>query len=192
MCPEKRVMVSGLVMNGTAAAREWETSTIKELLLAPVAQPAIMLGKVLAGFVAMLLLGVLTFALSAALGWTRPTGIYWVISVGVMALITFLGTGLGVALGSTFRRIQLVSLLSLLLAFYLFFLAGRIGVLAFEPNWLQQIAAYSPLTYGVHALQQTVLYSASNQLGRDIVVLSVSSLVALGLGSLATRRGIAG
>lgn len=81
--------------------------------------------------------------------------------------------------------------LSVIVAFYLYFLAGGIGVLAFEPTWLQNIAAYSPLTYGVHALQQAVFYSASDQLGRDVLVLGLSALAALLLGVVAMRRSIA-
>ena len=44
---------------------------------------------------------------------------------------------------------------------------------------------------GVHALEQAIFYSASDQLGRDVIVLSICALVALGLGVLAMRRGIA-
>jgi hypothetical protein len=40
-------------------------------------------------------------------------------------------------------------------------------------------------------LQQAVFYSSSDQLGRDVLVLSLSALVALGLGVLAMRRRIA-
>jgi ABC-type multidrug transport system permease subunit len=96
-----------------------------------------------------------------------------------------------VAVGAALQRIQPVTMFSILVSFYLFFLAGGIGVLAFEPTWLQNIAAFSPLTYGVHALQQAVFYSSSDQLGRDVLVLSLSALAALGLGVLAMRRRIA-
>jgi ABC-2 type transport system permease protein len=80
---------------------------------------------------------------------------------------------------------------SVLVAFYLFFLAGGIGVLAFDPSWLQHIAAYNPLAYGVHALSLAVFYSSSDLLGRDVLVLSVSAVVAIGLGVFSLRRGIA-
>jgi ABC-2 type transport system permease protein len=66
-----------------------------------------------------------------------------------------------------------------------------VGVLAFEPTWLQNIAAYVPLTYGIHALEQAVFYSSSDLFGRDVLVLSLTVLAALGLGVLSMRRGIA-
>src|SRR5215471_1142154 len=185
------LMVSGLLNSSTAAAREWERRTIKELLLAPVARSAIIIGKVLAGFIATLLLGFLVFGLSAALDWTRPAGWQWVPSLLVLALIALLGTGLGVAFGAAVQRMQAAIPFSTLVAFYLFFLAGGIGILAFEPSWLQTIAAYNPLAYGVHALSLAVFYSSSALLGRDVLVLGLSALVAIGLGVFFLRRGIA-
>jgi ABC-2 type transport system permease protein len=185
------LMTNGLVTSGIAAAREWESRTVKEMLLAPVPRPAIIVGKVLAGFTATFLLGVLLLLIGAALDWTRPEGLYWATSLLVIALVALLGTGLGVAIGATFQRIQPVSAFSTLGAFYLFFLAGGIGVLAFDPLWLQQIASYDPLAYGVHALSMAVFYSSSDLLGRDVLALGLSALAALGLGFAAMRRQIA-
>jgi ABC-2 type transport system permease protein len=161
------------------------------MLLSPVARSAIIIGKVLAGFIATLFLGLLVFGLCAALDWTRPAGFHWVTSLLVLALVALLGTGLGVAFGAAVQRLRAVAPFSILVAFYLFFLAGGIGVLAFDPSWLQNIAAYNPLAYGVHALSQAVFYSSSDLLGRDVLVLSLSALVAVVLGVLAIRRGIA-
>jgi ABC-2 type transport system permease protein len=186
------LMSNGLVTSGIASAREWETHRIKEVLLAPVARSAIIIGKVLAGFTSTLLLGVLLFSLGAVLDWTRPEGIYWLTSLLIMALIALLSTGLGVALGTALPRIQPVTSLSIIVAFYLFFLSGGIGVLAFEPTWLQNIAAASPLTYGVHALQQSVFYSSSDLFGRDVLVLCLSAAFAVGLGVVAMRWRIVG
>jgi ABC-2 type transport system permease protein len=106
----------------------------------------------------------------------------------MLALIALFSTRLGVALGAALQRIQPIAFLSVLVAFYLFLLSGGIGALAFEPTWLQNIAAYNPLAYGVHALQMAVFYDSSDQLGRDVVVLSLSSLAALGPGIAAMHR----
>jgi ABC-type multidrug transport system permease subunit len=185
------LLVNGLINSSSATAREWETRTIKELLLAPVARSAIITGKVLAGFIATMLLGLLVFGLSAALDWTRPAGWQWMTSLGVLALVALLGTGLGVAFGALVQRLQPVASFSTIVGIYLYFLAGGIGVLAFDPAWLQNIAAYNPLAYGMHALSQAVFYSSSDLLGRDVLVLILSALAAIGLGILSLRRGIA-
>src|SRR5207237_67094 len=109
-------MISSLVNGGLATAREWETRTVKELLLSPGARGAIIDGN---------------------------------------------------------------------------FLAGGIGLLAFEPDWLQNIAAFIPLSYGRHALEMAVFYSSSDQFALDMAILALTALVTLSLGTLSMRRSIA-
>jgi len=184
------LVLNGLVTSGIAAAREWESRTVKEMLLAPIPGRGIILGKVLAGFTVTFLLGLLMLLMGAALDWTRPAGVEWLTSLMIIALVSFMATGLGVAVGAAVQHIQPVTGLSINVAFYLFFLAGGIGVLAFQPAWLQAVAVFNPLAYGVHALQMAVFYGSTDQLGRDMLVLSLCSLAALGLGALSLRRGI--
>jgi ABC-type multidrug transport system permease subunit len=182
------LIISGLITGGLATAREWETSTVKELLLSPAPGSAVIAGKVMAGFATSFLLGLLVLALATLLGWIYPQGIYWLTTLLIVALVALLGSSLGVAIGAAFRRIQPVIGVSILLALYLFFLSGGISVLAFEPQWLQSIAAFIPLTYGNHALQMAVFYNSADLLGRDVLVLALFSLLTLFLGSLAIRR----
>ena len=68
------LMISGLINGGLSTAREWESRTVKELLLSPVSRGAIITGKVIAGFVVTFLLGTLVLLLGYALGWTQPRG----------------------------------------------------------------------------------------------------------------------
>nr|HET6903853.1 hypothetical protein [Ktedonobacteraceae bacterium] len=69
--------------------------------------------------------------------------------------------------------------------------AGGIGVLSFEPDWLQNLAAFVPLTYGRHALEMAIFYSSSDRFGIDMAVLALSALIAVAIGVLSMRRGIA-
>lgn len=185
------LMLSGLVSSGLSTAREWDSRTVKELLLSPASRGVIIGGKVLAGFLTTFGLGLLVLLLGYGLGWTQPEGIYWLSTLFIMALVSLFSSALGVALGALFQRIQPVIAVSINVAIYLFFLAGGIVVLAFEPQWLQALAAYIPLTYGDHALQMAIFYNSTDQLGTDVLVLALSAFVSLGLGVLAMRRSIA-
>lgn len=185
------LMISGLVTSGMATAREWEFKTVKEMLLSPATNAAIITGKVLAGVVISFTLGTVVFLLGYALGWTRPEGIYWLTTLLTIALLALFSSGIGVALGALIQRIQPMTGTAMIGSFYLFFLAGGTGVIAFEPIWLQNIAAFIPLTYGDHALEMAVFYSSSDLLGRDALVLALSALIAIILGTFAIRRGIA-
>ena len=185
------LIISGLISGGNAAAREWESATVKELLLSPAPGGAIIAGKVLAGFLTSFALGLLVLLAADGLGWIYPQGIYWLNMLLVVGLVALFGASLGVAIGAALQRIMPVIAVSVNLAFYLFFLAGGMGVLAFEPQWLQNIAAFVPLTYGTHALQMALFYNSADLLGRDVLVLGLSSLAALALGAVMVRRGMA-
>jgi ABC-type multidrug transport system permease subunit len=183
--------IGGVINGGVATSREWESRTIKELLLSPTPRSALVAGKVLANFVITFALGVAVLLVGALLGWTQPRGIYWLSALLAIALMALLSSGLGAALGAALQRMQPVIAIANSGSVYLFFLAGGIGVLAFAPDWLQTIASFVPLTYGRHALEMAVFYSSADLLGRDLLVLGASALVAVALGALAMRRGIA-
>jgi ABC-2 type transport system permease protein len=185
------LVVSGLVSSSLAAAGEWETRTIKELLLSPASSGAIICGKALTGFVTTVALGVLVLGAGSLLGWVQPQGVYWLPVLLILALVALFSAGLGVALGALLQRIQSVGSVAIVIALYLFFLTGGTAVLAFDPAWLQTIATFVPLYYGRHALEMAIFYQSSDQLGRDSAVLAGSALLAVGLGILAMRRGIA-
>jgi ABC-type multidrug transport system permease subunit len=185
------LMISGLISGGFTTAREWESSTVKELLLSPAPGGAIIAGKVLASFATSFTLGSLVLLAVYAMGWIYPEGIYWLNMLLVVGLVALLGASFGVAIGAALRRILPIVAITINLSLYLFFLAGGFGVLAFEPQWLQNIAAFVPLTYGNHALQMALFYNSSDLLGRDVLVLCLSSLAGLVLGTIAVRRGMA-
>ena len=185
------LVVSGLVSSSLAAAGEWETRTIKELLLSPASSGAIICGKVLTGFVTTTALGVLILGGGALLGWVQPAGVYWLPVLLILALVALFSAGLGVALGALLQRIQPVSSVVIAIALYLFFLTVGTAVLAFDPEWLQTIATFVPLYYGRHALEMAIFYQSSDQLGQDVAVLAGSALLTVGLGILAMRRGMA-
>jgi len=184
------LVVSGLVSSSLAAAGEWETRTIKELLLSPASSGAIMCGKVLTGFVTTTVLGVLVLGVGDLLGWVQPQGVYWPSVLLILGLVALFSAGLGVALGALLQRIQSVGSVAIVIALYLFFLTGGTAVLAFDPAWLQTIATFVPLYYGRHALEMAIFYQSSDQLGREVAVLAGSALLAVGLGMLAMRRGL--
>jgi ABC-type multidrug transport system permease subunit len=184
--------ISGVMTSGLSAAREWEQRTVKELLLAPVPGGAIIAGKVLAGFVTTFVLGLVVLGLGTALGWIHPAGLGWLTTLLIMALVALFAAGLGVAIGVSLRRVMPVIAVAINVALYLFFLAGGVGVLAFEPEWLQTIAAFVPLTYGTHALQMALFYNSADALGQDVAVLALAALATVIAGSLAVRRRLAG
>jgi len=183
--------IAGVINAGLATAREWEDGTIKELLLAPMARGALIVGKLLAGWVTTLLIAALVLAIGVGTGYLRPDGPAWVPVVLTVALLALASAGLGVAIGAATRNFQRVAGLSIPLVFYLFFLSGGISVVAFLPDWVQTLAHLVPTYYGMHALQMAVFYNSTEDLGRDLAVLLLTALAMLALGVLSLRRTLA-
>ncbi len=73
------------------------------MLLSPAPGGAQIAGKVLAGLITTFGLGALVLGLGDALGYTRPVGVYWASTLGIVALF---GAGLCVALGAFFQPIS--------------------------------------------------------------------------------------
>lgn len=185
------VTVNGIITAGMAATNEFEQRTIKELLLAPCGGSAIIAGKVLAGFLGTFALALAMLVLGAAFNLTRPAGaLFWLSAITVIALGSLFSAGLGIAVGTYFQRKQPVSIAATIVAVELFALAGGLGVIFFEPEWLQQIAVFDPLTYAIHSLQMALFYSSFADFLRDVAVLAIVSAAAIAAGSAALRRQV--
>lgn len=182
---------AGIVNAGLATAREWEDSTIKELLLAPISKTSLIVGKLLSGWLTTLLIAAVVLGVGAVSGYLRPEGpIYWFSTLVIVLLIALASAGLGVAIGAVARRFQRVTAIGIPLSIDLFFLSGGITVAAFLPTWLQTIAHFVPTFYGTHALQTAIFYSSTEGLALDLSVLAGTSLVAGTLGVLSLRRSM--
>jgi ABC-type multidrug transport system permease subunit len=183
------ILITGLVNTTVSTAREYESRTIKELLLSPVSDSEVALGKILAGFLIGFGSGLLEVGICLALKWLKlPSWQYWPIALLVISLTSLMAASIGLAVGVWVKKIQAAHALSTNTALPLFFLAGGVGVLAFEPQWLQNIAAFVPLTYANHALQMAMFYNSTDQLGRDVTVLAAITLLATVISIMAVKK----
>lgn len=182
------ITVCGILVAGLAAAEEWERRTVQELLQAPCAPAVIIAGKIAAAWILTTTVAASVLLAGAAAGWTRPAGAGWAASLAAIALGSLSASGLGIAIGSWGRRKQPVSVAATIAAVELFALSGGLGVIFFEPGWLQKIAWWDPLTYMTHSLQQAVFYHSGTGAVRDCLVLAASAAVSAAAGTLAMHR----
>ena len=181
------VVVCGLIASSSGAAREFESLSIKEIMLAPTRRMAIVFGKVVASWIATCCMGLIMLAAGYALVWTRPEGTFFLTTLLAIALVALFASTAGIALGCVLRRVQSVNVLSTTGSVWLFFLAGGLGIIQFEPVFLRQVAAFDPLTYGTHMLQMAIFYNSFDRLQQDVLVL-VGASAALFVVSLSAMR----
>lgn len=184
------VTVVGLIASSSGAAREFEFLSIKEIMLAPSHRVAIVLGKVVASWVATCCSGLLIFAVGYALDWTHPEGPFVATTLLAIALVALFAATVGIALGCLVRRVQSVNVLSTTGSVWLFFLAGGLGIIQFEPVFLRQVASFDPLTYGIHMLQMSIFYNSFDRLALDVLVLAGASAVLFAVSLAAMRPGL--
>src|SRR5579872_4977561 len=103
------LVLAGILQSGTAAAREYENETIKELLLSPARRWAVILGKILGAFVmsiasVIVVLCVLIFVIRV---WPAHWG--EVIGVTLLCLVIFIAWG--TLLGTLIKQRQPVTAL---------------------------------------------------------------------------------
>ena len=112
---------AGIVNAGLATAREWEDSTIKELLLAPISKTSLIVGKLLQAGLRHYLSLPVVLVVGAASGYLRPEGpIYWFSTLVIVLLIALASAGLGVAVGAPPRRFQRVTAIGIPLSIIFF------------------------------------------------------------------------
>jgi ABC-2 type transport system permease protein len=183
------VVVCGLIASSAGTAREFESLSIKEILLAPASRLSVITGKVIAGWTATFCMGLVMLAFGYTLGWIRPEGVFLLTTLLAISLVALFASTAGITLGCLLRRVQSASVLSTTGSVWLFFLAGGLGIIQFEPVLLRQVAAFDPLTYGTHMLQMAIFYSSFESIGWDVAVLAGATLLLFVLCVHATRPG---
>jgi len=128
---------------------------LQGVLVAPVSRSAIVLGKVLGGTAIALTQGAL-FLLLAPLVGIHPAPLGWAGALGVMGVVSFGLTALGVLLAWRFDSVQGFHSIMNLLLMPMWLLSGAV----FPPEkaipWVRIVMVGNPLTYGVDALREVL------------------------------------
>ena len=185
------VMVGGLLQAGSSAAREWELSTMPELLLSPAPRTAIVLGKMLAAMVSSLA------ASSISLLFVVAVVGDWPVSWGEALAWTTLASGIFVAagtlLGTVLRRRQTLTLLVRGCSVPLFFLSGIFAPLTFSTTGVQVMARLFPVHYLLVLEQHAFFGFQMNTLGigGNVLILAGFLVVFVSLAALSLRWRVA-
>jgi ABC-type multidrug transport system permease subunit len=146
------LMIGGLLQAGNNAAREYETGTIKELLLSPASRWAIELGKVLGALTlnavsAAVILAVVIFVLGVvSVRWGELLGFALILMVTFVALGTLVGT--------LVRRRQAVIPVSLGISLPIFFMSGAFGPVTWGSAVVATFARLQPVYYAIAVFQE--------------------------------------
>ncbi len=182
------LVMGGLVQSGTAAAREWENATMKELLLSPASRSAIVIGKMLAAFVMSLAAVTVVLAVLIFLIGVHPA--HWGEVIGITALTLAIFIALGTLLGTLIKQRQAFIALTFGVSLPLFFLSGAFGPISFNTPAIQVIAQLFPVYYAI-VLQQHAFHNFTLNtygFGTNVVILCAYALGLIVLAGIVLRR----
>ncbi len=143
---------------GISVIWDREFGVLKEILVAPVSRFTLFLGKMFGDSSDALIQGVIVFAIAVFLG-INFTFTAFLISLPIMLLITLGLVSLGLIIASFMGSLESFGAIQSFINLPLFFLSGALFPVtgANSPQWLQDVARFNPLTYGVDALKTVVI-----------------------------------
>jgi ABC-2 type transport system permease protein len=127
------------------------------MLVAPVRRGSILVGKCLGGATVATLQGLLVLVL-APLVDVPYHPVMLLELIGVMFLLAFSLTALGLVVAARIQNIQTVMGVMQVLLFPLAFLSGSLYPIGKLPTWMSLIIRANPITYAVH-LARNIVFS---------------------------------
>lgn len=146
---------------GISVIWDREFGFLKEIMVAPISQFSVFLGKMLGDSTDALIQGTMVFVLGAVLASFLGINLNIFVFFGslpVMVLITFGLVGVGLTVASLIESLESFGVIQSFINLPLFFLSGAIIPLSGSgvPKWLQIASRFDPLTYGVDALRTII------------------------------------
>jgi len=148
---------------------ELRIGSLERLLLAPLTVPAVLMGKILGGFLFGLIMTTVVTIGSIFIEGVYPN----IFSLAIMVIISCLVfSSLGALLCVLVKEVFEAQTLLNLPRFIMIFLCGVVYPISKMPAWLQYISYAMPLTYTVHGLQNCFVVSSNLSVLRDVLILA--------------------
>jgi ABC-2 type transport system permease protein len=186
-----QVLLFASIFSTISIIQDRQQGFLQGVLVAPVSRASIVLGKVLGGTAIAMAQGTIFLLLGPLVG-VRPAFPGWLAALGVMTLVSFGLTALGVLLAWRFDSVQGFHGVMNLLLFPMWLLSGAVFPPAKAVAWVRYAMWANPLTYGVDALRR-VLTGEEMGLGVSLgvsigVSLAFSALMFVLATAMARRR----
>jgi ABC-2 type transport system permease protein len=148
---------------------ELRLGSLERLLLAPVTVPAVLMGKVLGGFLFGLIMTTVVTIGSTFITEVYPD-VFSLVTIIVVSCLVF--SALGALLCVLVKEVFEAQTLLNLPRFIMIFLCGVVYPVSKMPVWLQYVSRMMPLTYVIDGLQNCFTEESNLSLLKDALILT--------------------
>lgn len=164
------------VFSGVSVIIDRQYGFLKEILVAPISRPSVVMGKALGISTASMIQGVILLLLSFIVGIyiTIPC---FVVSTLIIILMSIGLACLGLMIASFTDSMEGFNLILSFIVLPMFLLSGALFPITGLPEWLKFAVYLNPLTYGVDALRYTILQESVLPLYANVAVLGLFAII---------------
>jgi ABC-2 type transport system permease protein len=183
------ILFFGFLLSGISFLRERSQGTRERLMASPVSRLDIVIGYLLGFLLFAMVQTLILFFYTVYVLKVDFNGELWQIIV-FQILIGILAVCLGIFISAFAKNeFQMVQFIPLILVPQIF-ICGVLFPVSQQPEYLQWIAKFLPLTYGVDGIRALMSQGQSLlDIGKEIGVLSAYAVVLMVLAGISLRRG---
>jgi ABC-2 type transport system permease protein len=183
------IIFFGFLLSGISFLRERSQGTRERLMASPVSRVDIIVGYLLGFLIFALVQTLILFFYAVYVLKASFRGALWEIII-FQILIGVLAVCLGIFISAFAKNeFQMVQFIPLIIVPQIF-ICGLLFPVETMPDYLQWLAKFLPLTYGVDGMRVLMLQGKGLlDIGKDIWVLAVYAVALMVLASISLRRG---
>ncbi|MBC7101168.1 ABC transporter permease [Methanothermobacter tenebrarum] len=164
------------IFSGVSVIIDRQYGFLKEILVAPISRPSIVLGKALGISTASMIQTTILLILSFIVEITMTPACF--ITTMILSLIISLGFGgLGLLIAAFTDSMEGFNLIMSFIVLPIFLLSGALFPITGLPIWLKNAVYMNPLTYGVDALRYIILHRSVFPLAINILVVTIFAII---------------
>jgi ABC-2 type transport system permease protein len=176
------------VFSGIELIWDKQFGFLKETMAAPVYRLQIMVGRTLGGATVATIQGVIVLFLTLLVGFKIGNMLMLPLGILFIFIVALLFTSLGTAIAAVLEDMQGFQMIMNFLVMPIFFLSGALFPLHGIPVFLEVIARFDPLSYGIDGFRQALISQSHFGVGIDLAVLSIVTILILLTGSYLFER----
>jgi ABC-2 type transport system permease protein len=186
--------IMGGIMGGNTIVWDRRLGFLNKMLAAPISRTSIATGKIIASSLRTgLQAGIIGLVAVAVLGVqvaTGPLGFVLAIAIAMFLCLGF--ASLSMAIAATLKNMDAMFAIMSLLSFPLLFMSPAMFPLSMMPTWLQDLANFNPVTYGVQPVRALFVNDWPTFIGLlpDLAVIAVFSIAMITIATILFRRSV--